>query len=274
MQNNVYKAKRNYTWLFFSIGMFAVFAYSFGYAFVLEKEPNVWIILGIVFFLILGPVFLPFIKKSRLKKRLAREGLPATARLLQTRQTGTQVNDQPEMILTMQVTAETGETWQTEMREIIPMNMLYAMAPGSIFNVLYNPNDKSQIVFDNTGNTRASTNSNTDPNTAQQAFMDLVEKQELLYKRLSVSGIQAKAKVLAYTPLGAHFNGNNPLVLLMLQVQPENGTAFHGQTYAVIGEAGVPKYQPGNTIFVKFDATDNSQIVVTGSDKPDTSVRI
>lgn len=272
MQHNVYKAKRNYTWVFFSIGMVAVFAYSFTFAFALEREPNVWIILGLVFFLVLGPVFWPFIKKSRLKKRLLKEGLPAGARLLETRQTGTLVNDQPEMILTMEVTAETGETWQTEMREIIPLNMLYAMSPGSVFNVLYDPKDKSRIIFDNTGKNRTSATAGN--HDAQQAFMDLAEKQEQLYKRLSVTGILAKAKVLACTPLGVNFNGNNPMVMLMLQVQPDNGTAFHGQTYAVIGGASVHKYQPGNTIYVKFDAMDNSQIAVTGSDKPDTSVRL
>jgi uncharacterized membrane protein YhaH (DUF805 family) len=271
------KRTRNTFWIFFIIGMISVFAYAFGLAFVLKKEPNPLIIIGIVFFLILLPLFVPMIRKSMLKKRLQKEGLKGTGRLLDSRQTGTYINNQPEMILSLEITGQFGDTWEAEMREVIPLSMLYAMAPGTLFSVLYDPQDNSKVVFDkNAGNAASAAGNNATPGTgnlqeAQAAFADLAEKQQALFKRLSVSGIPARAKVLTCSSLGANFNGNNPLVMLLLEVSREDGTTFSGQTTGVISGASWSKFQPGNFIYVKYDPADSSQITITGSDKPDTS---
>jgi len=54
-------------------------------------------------------------------------------------------------------------------------------------------------------------------------------------------------------------------VELELEVLPENAASFSGKAKGVIAEASVPKYQPGQEIFVKYDLYDNSRVVIDHS---------
>ena len=65
--------------------------------------------------------------------------------------------------------------------------------------------------------------------------------------------------------LGVNVNGNNPYVELELEVLPGNYPSFPGKAKGVIGEAALTKYQPGCTVFVKYDLYDNSKVVVEHS---------
>lgn len=259
--------KRFSPWKVFGIGMALIFGDVIISA-MLNRQPDILIII-IASLAIPAAFIIPMVMNFKMKNRIMAEGLPGKAILISARQTGTLINNQPEMDLTVSVTAENGETWQTVTREIVPLDQLYAISPGTTFQIKYDPKNKNNLVF--VPVQHSSGNGNT---AMSNMFMDIATKQQELYKRLSVTGIPAKAKVLTYTPLGANFNGNNPLISITMEVFPESGNAFTAQTNGVIGESSIHKFQPGCMIHVKYDANDPTQITITGSDQPNTTVTI
>jgi hypothetical protein len=60
-------------------------------------------------------------------------------------------------------------------------------------------------------------------------------------------------------------NGNNPYAELELEVLPDLSPAFSAKTKGVIAETSIPKYQPGQEIFVKYDLYDSNKVVIDHS---------
>ncbi|MBL8017104.1 MAG: hypothetical protein JNK43_07545 [Ignavibacteria bacterium] len=78
-------------------------------------------------------------------------------------------------------------------------------------------------------------------------------------------GTSSKAIVTKYTWLGIYVNGQNPAVELEVQVTPSNIPAFSAKTIGVIMEQSVPKFQPGEEIYVKYDPNMPSKVTIEHS---------
>lgn len=87
--------------------------------------------------------------RSVRKSALRKVGIPATAMLIKAEETGTQINNRPEMILTVQIRDETGSSWKTTIREVIPLHRLYTLQPGTTMDVVYDPADKQTAILAN-----------------------------------------------------------------------------------------------------------------------------
>ncbi len=219
-------------------------------------------------------------RTALLKRRLRKEGLAGTARLIRTETTGIRSGSDPELKLFLAVTGQGGETWEVSMRQIVPQNELYAMAPGTMFSVLYDPQDKSKVVLDNRPQatpasvTVSSTTSLPgfsaagDAAATTQAYQAMKTAQDAVQSRLASVGTLAKAKVLTCVPLPATINHKDPLMLLMLEIQPEDVPAFTGQVSGFIDSTRTDRYAPGCVIYVKYDPADKSQIALVGSEEP------
>lgn len=237
-------------------------------------------------------------RTALLRRRLRKEGVAGAARLIRTETTGMRSGNDPELKLFLAVTGQGGETWEASMRQIISQNELYAMAPGTLFSVLYDPQDTSKVVLDNrpqatpasvtsmqlgnanqTGNASVSmTVSSTtsfpgfpaagDAAATTQAYQAMKAAQDAVQSRLASVGTLAKAKVLTCVPLPATINHKDPLMLLMLEIQPEDAPAFTGQVSGFIDSTHTDRYAPGCVIYVKYDPADKSQIALVGSEKP------
>ena len=93
-------------------------------------------------------------------------------------------------------------------------------------------------------------------------LMQLQAQHEQVVK----NGTQAHAKVLQFMPMNITVNGSNPVVNLMLEVQPASGVAFNAMVQGVpIAGTSVPKYQPGQRITVRYMPNDQTQVAVEHS---------
>lgn len=134
-----------------------------------------YIIGGIVVFL-LGSFFIKFFMKSMFKKvgfdknilsqmsensasllkpKSIPNGLPATATVVSCRQGNMKVsmggvNQNYQLIIEVNVSNPQGETWQATMKEMINITQVSVFQPGVKFKVLYDSNDKSNVVSDRT----------------------------------------------------------------------------------------------------------------------------
>lgn len=66
-----------------------------------------------------------------------------------TRQTGMYVNENPQLLFELDALAEDGTVFQTSVRKIIPMTAMAGMVPGRAIPIRYNPDNRTQAVWDN-----------------------------------------------------------------------------------------------------------------------------
>lgn len=224
------------------------------------------LVFGGMFYLFYRLFFKPMFNASRLQKT----GLPGRARILEVRDTGVTINNNPQVKLVLEVKNSFGQTYTTQCRVLVSRINPNAYMPGMEVPVKIDPKNEQNVVIDFTGATAkaasaggfaAAGHSAIDAN-AMKAELEAMQKEN---EAISLSGKPARAIIKKYTWLGVNVNGNNPYVELELEVLPELMPAFSGKARGVIAEASVPKYQPGNTIYVKYDLYDNSKVVIEHS---------
>ena len=217
------------------------------------------VLFGGMFYLFYRLFFKPMINASRLQKT----GLPGIARILEVKDTGVTINNNPQVKLTLEVKNNFGQKYTTQCRVLVSRINPNAYMPGMELPVKIDPKNEMNVVIDfNSTKQSASTSPNHSNSDAMKAELEQMQKDN---EAILVSGRPARAIITKVTPLGVNVNGNNPYVELELEVLPENLPAFSGKAKGVIGEVALSKYQPGCTVFVKYDLYDNSKVVVDHS---------
>ncbi len=218
------------------------------------------VVFGGMFYLFYRLFFKPMINTSRLQKI----GVPGTAKILEVRDTGVTINNSPQVKLIVEIKNSLGQRYNATIRVLVSRINPFAYQPGMEIPVKIDPKNEQNVVPDFSGSRRGSaTPGFTQLNqAAMQAELEQLQKDN---DAILASGKAAKAIITKNTFLGVNVNGNNPYVELEVEVLPENSPAFSGKAKGVIAEASIPKYQPGCTVFVKYDLYDNSKVVVDHS---------
>jgi len=103
-----------------------------------------WIILPII--LIIGAM--TYIKlQGRRETNLRENGLQGQAKILSVEQTGTYVNNLPQVKFLLEITSPYGEIYQLEHKEVVSMLSLGAIQVGAILPVFIEPNNKKNILL-------------------------------------------------------------------------------------------------------------------------------
>ena len=214
------------------------------------------VLFGGMFYLFYRLFFKPMLNTNRLQKT----GISARAIILEVNDTGVTVNNSPQIKLKLEVKNSFGQKYTTQIRTLVSRLNPGAFRPGMEIPVKVDPKNEMNVVIDYNGQSVAPVNHPDE--TAIQA--QLMKEQEE-GKAISASGKSARAIIKKHTWLGVNVNGNNPYIELELEVLPEHSVSFSGKTKGVIAEASIPKYQPGQEIYVKYDLYDNSKIVIDHS---------
>lgn len=74
-------------------------------------------------------------------------GLHGEAKILRAEQTGTFVNNLPEVKLLLEITSPYGEVYQLEHKEVVSMLTLGSLGVGAVLLVYIDPNNKKNIVL-------------------------------------------------------------------------------------------------------------------------------
>jgi len=77
-------------------------------------------------------------------------------------------------------------------------------------------------------------------------------------------GLPAPAEVLRYTDWNLKV-GEKPAVTLQLRVFPSGKPQFMAEASGFISVASVHKFQPGKTIYVKYDPNNLTQVAIDHS---------
>lgn len=219
------------------------------------------VLFGGMFYFFYRLFFKPLINANRLQKT----GLPGTARILKVKDTGMTINNNPMVKLIVEVKTSFGQKYTTECRVLVSRINPNAYSPGMELPVKIDPKNEMNVVIDFNGS-QASTTEGIPPAGVDMLLLKAdLEQMQKENETILVSGKPARAIIKKTTLLGVNVNGNNPYVELELEVLPDNYPSFPGKAKGVIAEASMPKYQPGCTIFVKYDLYDNGKVVVVHS---------
>lgn len=242
----------------------------------IAADPVSGSIFAVIFLSIFGGVFWAFMfKPMMIRNKLAKNGVPATAKVLEIHDTGVTMNNSPQVKLLLEVSSPVSGTYLVETKQIISRVQIPQFQPGAMFSVLVDPNDKNLISFDtgtktSAGAYSAGNNSNsvvTGPwagvgsDEAQRRLAEIDRKN----KEILSTGTSSRAIVTKYTWLGIYVNGNNPAVELEIEILPANEPSFTSKVYGVINEIAVSKYQPGEDIYVKYDPYDKKRVTIEHS---------
>jgi len=224
--------------------------------------------------LILALVFIPLMRGSAQRRRLLQEGESAPATILQVWETGTRINEQPQIGLLLDVRPSTRPAFQVKTTMLISFLQASMFQPGMQVEVRFDPNDLSQVTISGVTGAPAMGMGGGMMMGAGQAGMMGGNAQQLQAmmvqidaenKALLARGESAQASVLRIDPMGFTVNGENPAVSVTVEVRPANRAPFQAVTRGVIASTSMHKYQPGSTIWVKFDPNDTSKVTIERS---------
>lgn len=218
------------------------------------------VLFGGMFYLFYRLFFKQLINANRLQKT----GLPGIARILEVKDTGVTINNNPQVKLVLEVKNNFGQKYTTQCRVLVSRINPNAYMPGMEIPVKIDPKNEMNVVLDFTGS-RQSSSASTISQPNPEILKAELEQMQKDNEAILISGRPARAIIKKVTPLGANVNGNNPYVELEVEVLPDLMPAFSGKAKGVIAEASLPKYQPGCIVFVKYDLYDNSKVVVEHS---------
>jgi hypothetical protein len=221
-------------------------------------------------------VFLPMLRGSMRSSQLMKTGVSAQAQILKVWQTGMYVNEQPQIGMVLQVQPTDGTPpFQAEAKKVVSMIQIPQFQPGGMLEVKYDPANPKEVAIAAilTGGgmmggmqQMGAPAMMAAPAMNAQATEQMLMQVQAMHENIVKMGTQAHAKVLQYMPMNININGNNPVVNLMVEVQPSGGTPFNAMIQSTpIAEASIPKYQPGQMVTVRYMPNDQTQVAMEHS---------
>ena len=236
------------------VGVIVMFAY----------DPIKGAIFTVIDLAILGLVYLFVFKTLMKNERLMEIGVPARARIVTARYTGTIVNDiYKQYDFTLEVFPEEGEPYEAKTRGLVPIEEASSFQPGAMIPVMVNPADPSQVAIGgNEDGELGNLATTTSKEEQEKQIAEMLERNEKQMDEILDKGTEAQAVILKAFELGINIIDTGPVMQFLLEIKPEEGNAFQAVTMGVIAEASVPKFQAGKTIVVKYDPDDISRVAL------------
>jgi hypothetical protein len=86
--------------------------------------------------------------------------------------------------------------------------------------------------------------------------------QEQLYNQIRMTGEEAPATILSMTDTGIRIGENASMLQFYLEVFPEELPSFSANTQQAVNDASRSKFEPGMTIYVKYDPKKPKEVAV------------
>lgn len=191
-------------------------------------------------------------------------GLVATAKVLNLQQTGLNVSmgtfQNYQVRIDVNVLGPKQSSWPAAITAIVPIVDLAKYAVGNTIPVIYEAQNPQIVAL---GTEELNNSLNFEATTKAQSV-------EVLREELKNIRVTTKAEVLSYKVDAASFRPGADLAIFDLKVLPDHEAPFTATATCVVSPDSAFKYQPGKTIFVRYNPLDKQKIVITGFDHVDT----
>ncbi len=105
------------------------------------------ILIVIITIVAVAPLIRNLIKTSAMNQQLLVKVQPATATILNAAQTGTSLNDNPQVVFQLEIQPVEGPPFQAQARMFVPLLQMALAFPGNRVEVRYNPLNKQQVAI-------------------------------------------------------------------------------------------------------------------------------
>jgi hypothetical protein len=194
-------------------------------------------------------------------------GVSASATIQSYWDTGTTINDNPLVGFQLQITPPGGQPFLAECKQMISRLDVGSLRPGAPVTVSYDPANPKKIkitAFNVPPIAQYGVPGSPTPMNSAE-IEQKIRKIDADNQSLIARGQPAQAEVLRYTDWNVKINGENPMVTLSLRVMPPGKPQFMAEASGVISVASVPRFQPGKSIWVKYDPNNLTQVTVDHS---------
>jgi hypothetical protein len=177
--------------------------------------------------------------RARARARHAR----ARGVILLLRRTGERVHDQLEVELMVRVEPRDRLPFLAAARMRISALQLPHLQPGKLVTARYRAADDPEIEVETLGYIE----------TDRDALQLMLRADIAQASRLNSVGVEAPAIVTGFTASGVFERSDNQAATLDLAVFPKDRPKFNAQARGVFGASFLHRFQPGNTITIRYD---------------------
>ncbi|HMN05023.1 MAG TPA: hypothetical protein PKD45_04790 [Flavobacteriales bacterium] len=217
-------------------------------------------------------------------------GLPATATVISCSQGNSRmsmgVHQYFQLVIQVSVRNDRGETWPATITQMVPLTQVGIFQPGVAFAVKYDPDDRSNVVIDQSGAPGQGRAvdipgyGHVDGQAVAAAKMaappELImqlQANTALLKQLLVTGRPAQAKVLSQAVYHENLMpGSN--VLQLRYRYSANGADLEHDELVLTPKAAMYKTVAGQTIHVRYDPANPRRVAMSGTDKENTTLEV
>jgi hypothetical protein len=167
-------------------------------------------------------------------------------------QTGTYINEQPQVKIDLSVETADGKTFQSHAKLVVPLTDLAAVRPGVVIPVRYLPDRLDRVELDLSDDMAA----------AQEAYTQSMIRKGLTTPEMVAvarNGVRAQGVVRNMTVPGDVRHGWTRVVLDVAVTRPD-GTMFTTETTKFIGPNEIGNIQVGKVLDVRY-MPDNESVI-------------
>ena len=194
-------------------------------------------------------------KNMNQNSALVKTGVSAPAVIINAEDTGTTMNDSPQVRLTLQITPANRPPFQAVTTTFVGRLQVGMIVPGSSVTVRYDPNDISKVAIESLG-APAMNYGNV---AAIQAAM---QQQDQYYAQLRQTGEEAPAKILTVTDMNIRVGDNGSMFRFTFEVIPTYGEPFKAETQTAVADSSREKYSVGKMVYVRYDPGNKAQVTL------------
>ncbi|MCO6494913.1 MAG: hypothetical protein J5I91_04415 [Bacteroidetes bacterium] len=213
---------------------------------------------------------------------------PAIATVISSQQGGSIISYGTQKLfeLLINVNVKTAsENWNATIKQMTPLTQVGMFQPGLTFSVLYDPNDKSRVVIDQT---KKQNDMNSSANVkgyeqytyedfakaaqvAPQEFIKKIQQSSALLNELKVIGVQSTARVLGNEIVMRDYMPGIHILKVVLEVSGTIINVFESEQYCLTPETSLYKFNVGKRLYIRYDPKNPRRLAISGSDSPDNS---
>ena len=183
-------------------------------------------------------------KGNAMKQQLLQTGIPAQATITAMQDTGTRINDNPMIALTLNVEVPGRPVYQVVVQEIVPLVGLGMIQPGRAFAARVDPSNPNNVAIDWSGQ--------ASPKVEHGGVA-----------RLIATGIAGNAQLQSFEPMPMPPVEGDAIVKFSVLVSVPDGRPNFTATFAQrVPPAVMGRFAPGMVIPCKVDPRDPSSLVI------------
>lgn len=184
-----------------------------------------------------------------------KNGILVIGTIVSLERTGTLVNNQPQVDITIKFTTTDGKEITASQRRIVPLTDIPQVQPEMMVPIRYDPNNPQKIMID----------MDSDQTALQDAYDNLMVREGIASEEsinIAKYGVKTKGVILSSKPTGNIINDMGEITLHIKVTRPDYGDPFETTVNKTVPQKMLLSTLPGSVVDVYYLPEDEKNIVI------------